>query len=188
MNKYLKNYSLKLNKCLDSSELIKIQELSNDIFLKLKSNKSIVVFGNGGSGSNAIHIVNDLITLKKNLNLTKSSVYSLNSNVAVISCIANDFGYDQIFSEQIKLQLKKGDLVIPLSGSGNSQNILKAIKMSNKMGIDTFGIFGFDGGRAKKMCKKYIHLDVNDMQVSEDMQTIIFHNCCKIIYEKNKKK
>lgn len=186
MSEILTNYKDKIDKCFDNLELTKVQELSKIILEKLSSKKKIAVCGNGGSASNSIHICNDLLILKKKLNLTGSTVLSLNDNIAIQTCLSNDFSYEEIFSLQIKNQLSKGDLLIVLSGSGNSKNIINGINTANSMDLDTYGIFGYDGGKSIKLTKKFIHLKVNDMQVSEDMQTIIFHNICKILYSENK--
>ena len=91
--------------------------------------------------------------------------------------MANDIGYENIFSEQIKVKGVGGDLLIVLSGSGNSKNVINAIKEAKKNKLDTFAILGFDGGKCKKILKDYIHYNVDDMQISEDMQMIVLNMC-----------
>ena len=115
------------------------------------------------------------------------NVESLSSNVAVITCLANDIGYENIYSEQIKNKGKKGDLLIVLSGSGNSKNILKALKVANNLKMKTFAILGYNGGMAKKIAKYPIHTSANDMQVSEDLQMFYLNYCLKELWKIKKK-
>ena len=139
--------------------------------------EKIYICGNGGSAANANHISNDLML---GLNKTKIGlpVISLCSNVAKITCIANDLNYTKIFSNQIKSLCLPYDILIILSGSGNSKNILEAIYAAKKKMI-ILGMLGYDGGKAKKILKNFIHFDINDMQVSEDMQMICFNYIMK---------
>jgi len=141
--------------------------------------KCIYICGNGGSAANAIHIANDWIYgagVKRGIGL---NVEALSSNAAVLTCLANDIGYENIFSEQIRVKGKNGDILIVLSGSGNSQNIISVLNEADKKNIETFAILGFDGGAAKKIAKHPIHFDVNDMQIAEDLQLIVGHICMK---------
>ena len=148
-----------------------------DLIIQTKINKNnVFICGNGGSGANANHIATDFMYIKnqskKKINI---NVESLAANTSTITCIANDIGYDEIFSFQIDAKAKKNDLLIVLSGSGNSKNIIKAIKVAKRKKMQTFGIIGFSGGNAKKYLDKYIHFKINDMQIVEDLQTIVFH-------------
>ena len=86
-------------------------------------------------------------------------------------------GYQNIFSEQLKVKGTEGDLLIVLSGSVNSKNIINAIKMAKKFNLSTFAILGFSGGKCKKIVDDYIHYQINDMQISEDMQMIVLNMC-----------
>ena len=101
-----------------------------------------------------------------------------------MTCLANDIGYDKIFSEQIKSKGSKGDLLIVLSGSGNSKNIISAIKEAHKLKMNTFGILGFNGGKCKKILNNFINYKINDMQISEDLQMIIMNICVKSLMKK----
>ena len=96
-----------------------------------------------------------------------------------MTCIANDFGYEKIFSEQIKIKGKRGDLLICLSGSGNSSNIIYAIKEANRQSMTTFCFLGYDGGNAKSKTKHFFHFKNSDMQHAEDSQILINHICSK---------
>ena len=154
-----------------------INLLYNQILKTWKNKKTIYVCGNGGSAGNANHIANDLIFAAGKKNKKGIKVESLASNPSIITCLANDIGYENIFSEQIRVKGSKGDLLIVLSGSGNSTNVIKAIKEAKKNKLDTFAILGFNGGMCKKIVKNYIHYEVNDMQISEDLQMIVLNIC-----------
>ena len=133
------------------------------------------VCGNGGSGANAIHTANDfLYGITKRIG-SGLRCKALSANTSVITCLANDEGYSEIFAYQIAAEADPGDILIALSGSGNSPNILRAIDVANEKDLSTYGILGFDGGKAKSIVRTAIHTPVNDMQVSEDIQMIILH-------------
>ena len=170
-------YSSRLIKVIKTDKDREINLLYNKIFKAWKKNKTVYVCGNGGSAGNANHIANDLIFAAGKKNRKGIKVESLASNPAIITCLANDIGYENIFSEQIKVKGVGGDLLIVLSGSGNSKNVINAIKEAKKNKLDTFAILGFDGGKCKKILKDYIHYNVDDMQISEDMQMIVLNMC-----------
>lgn len=153
-----------------------------ELLLELRKNKNtIFVCGNGGSAANAIHIANDF-TFGVNPNGEAISIEALPANSSVISCLANDIGYEHIYSHQLKVKARPGDLLLVLSGSGNSPNILNAIDIASSLEMKTVGILGYDGGKAKNMLDLPIHFDINDMQVSEDMQLVVGHILMKAMY------
>jgi D-sedoheptulose 7-phosphate isomerase len=102
-------------------------------------------------------------------------VEALSANAAVLTCLGNDIGYENIFSHQIKIKADADDVLIALSGSGNSPNIINAIDMGNSLQMQTFAILGFTGGKAKNIAQHAIHFSVDDMQISEDLQVIVGH-------------
>lgn len=181
---FTNEYLLKLLACFSDEQISKIQTLSDSLLKVWEENNTVFLCGNGGSGANALHIANDLhfglgdmlIDKKKGL---KSD--ALNSNTAVISCLANDLGYESIFSNQIDVKGSKDDILISLSGSGNSPNVVEAIKAAKRKGMKTFSILGFDGGICKKISDIPIHFQINDMQIAEDTQVIVLNICIKWI-------
>lgn len=179
IDNYLKNMIAILNSLSKKKINLLIKELR-----KLKKNKNrLFICGNGGSGANAIHLANDFLFSK--LSSANIDVEALTSNAAIITCIANDIGYEYIFSKQLEIKAKKNDMLLVFSGSGNSKNIINAINLAKKKNLVVFGIIGFDGGEAKKLLNKYcIHININDMQISEDMQTIIGHIVFKTLVKK----
>lgn len=175
-NSSIKSYVEKISESISKQNEKSLMQLVVTIKQTLKKNKNIFLCGNGGSGANSIHIANDFIYYnQKRKNKLKYNVESLASNPAILTCIANDIDYENVFSFQIKTKANKDDLLIILSGSGNSKNIINAINTAKKIGVKTFGIIGFDGGKAKKILDNSIHFKFDDMQIVEDLQTIVFH-------------
>lgn len=150
--------------------------LMTEIFLQARENGSrIYTMGNGGSAANASHAAGDFLKgasfgLEKRFN-----IICLNDNIPSLMAIANDVGWDDIFIEPLKNFLKKDDIVIGISGSGNSKNILKAIDFSKKIGAKTIGMTGFDGGKLKKVCDLSIHSPAMDMEIAEDIHMAVFN-------------
>ena len=146
----------------------------------MRDGKSIYICGNGGSAANALHIANDLIYGVRNNNkdLYKTAkIEALPANSSVVTCLANDIGYERIYSYQLECKGVKDDILICLSGSGNSDNIYNALNTANKIGMETFSILGFDGGKCKSISKNSIHFCIDDMQIAEDTQLIVMHMC-----------
>ena len=174
-NDFAKNYIRKLNKTVSE---INIEELEIIITLIMKcwvEKKQVFIYGNGGSAGNAIHLANDYIYGINKILGKGLKVHALSANPAVITCLANDEGYEEIFKLQLAVLSNPVEISIALSGSGNSPNILKAIEWCNKHEVTTVSILGFDGGKAKNISQYTIHCNVNDMQISEDLQLIIGH-------------
>ena len=100
----------------------------------------------------------------------------------MITCLANDEGYDQVFSLQLAVLARKGDVLITFSGSGNSPNILKALEEAKTVGMTSYAVLGFSGGKAKALADVPIHFAVNDMQIAEDAQMVIGHMIMQWLY------
>ena len=106
----------------------------------------------------------------------------MSANSAVMTCLANDVGYDHIFSEQLAVQAQKGDVLIALSGSGNSGNIVRVLEQARAMGVRSFAILGFGGGKSKQLADVAIHFPVDDMQIAEDLQLVVGHMVMQWLY------
>lgn len=129
-----------------------------DVFLNAKkNNKSILFMGNGGSASTASHFAADLCKNAMPKSKSKFKTISLVDNAAITTALSNDIGYENVFVYQLSSLMEKGDVVVGISASGNSENIMKAIRYANLNGGVTIGIAGFDGGRLKKEAKYYVH-------------------------------
>jgi len=137
--------------------------------------RRIFLIGNGGSASTASHFVCDLNKTAKIKGLNRSQAFALNDNAPLVFAISNDISYDSVFEEQLKNFLEKDDLVIAISGSGNSENIIKAVNYANEKGAITIGLTGFDGGRLKKICKECLVVPSDKMYHIEDVHLTINH-------------
>jgi D-sedoheptulose 7-phosphate isomerase len=145
----------------------------------------VFICGNGGSAANAIHIANDLFYgAAKNTGKPGIASHALTANQAIVLCIANDLSYEEIFSEQLRAQGRTGDILIVLSGSGNSENIVRAILAARGIGMTSIAILGYSGGACKEMADIPIHFAVDDMQISEDAQLIVGHMLMQWLSEK----
>jgi D-sedoheptulose 7-phosphate isomerase len=141
------------------------------------SNQSIYVIGNGGSAANASHFAQDLakgIFFEKPVAKTMKAI-SLTDNIAHITAIANDTGYQNIFSAQLNTYAQNSDVLICISGSGNSENIVEAVKAAKQKNMFVIGVTGFDGGQLKSMANFSVHVPLNEMCTVESIHSIIFH-------------
>ncbi|MGH1351078.1 MAG: SIS domain-containing protein [Methyloligellaceae bacterium] len=160
-----------------------VHELASELLECWKSGRQVFICGNGGSGANAIHMANDYIYGISKVCGSGLNCHALSENSAVLTCLANDTGYENIFSYQLAVMAKPDDVLIVLSGSGNSPNVLEAIKMAHSKEMKTYGILGFAGGEAKNMVQTPIHFAINDMQISEDLQMIVANMIFQWLYQ-----
>ena len=175
-------YSSRLQGVLASSDWSSVNLLAQDMLRCWQEKRQVFFCGNGGSAGNAVHLANDFLygIAKKTGGGLK--VQALSANPAVMTCLANDVGYESIFSEQLAVQAQAGDLLIALSGSGNSPNIVRVIEQAKVMGVKSYAILGFTGGKCKELADMPIHFPVNDMQIAEDMQLIVGHMMMQWLY------
>lgn len=152
-----------------------VKKLYDDLSRTWDDGRRIYLCGNGGSAGNAIHLANDFIFGAGKSRGIGLRAEALPANQSVISCLANDIGYQEIFAEQLRVKAENGDVLIALSGSGNSPNILRALEVARTMGMSSHAILGFDGGKALSMADNVLHVKINDMQIAEDAQVIIGH-------------
>lgn len=177
-------YLAELKKALETIQLDRFEEIVNIILEVYERGNTIFIMGNGGSGATASHFACDInkgtcFGLKK-----RFKVICLNDNVPTMLAYANDSSYENIFVEQLKNFLRPNDLVIGISGSGNSKNVLKAIKYANENGARTIGLTGFDGGKLADLAKMPLVTKINDMQKVEDSHLIITHIIMQSVYKK----
>ena len=169
------SYQQNLNALLADFDWNPVVELGEWLWDCWCEKRRVFIVGNGGSAANASHLANDFIygiDLPDGYGL---NVEALTANSAVMSCLANDTGYDNIFAQQLKVKGTKGDVLIVLSGSGNSANVVNAVEVAKSLGIKTTAVLGFDGGKCKEIVQLPIHFNINDMQISEDVQVIVGH-------------
>lgn len=139
------------------------------------SGRQVFLCGNGGSAANAIHLANDFLYPVSKTRGSGLRATALSSSAVVLTCIANDEGYDQVFAMQLAVQARANDVLVVLSGSGNSPNVLAAIEQAKKMSVKTYAVVAFAGGRAKSLADVVIHTAVDDMQIAEDLQLMVGH-------------
>ena len=162
-------------------DLNEIRRFSDAIFECYEAGRFVFLCGNGGSGSNASHMCEDLgkSTIRRedytNDSKRRLKVLSLTDNTPYILAWANDEGYDRVFVEQLKNLASPGDLLIAISGSGNSPNVLRAVEWSNANGLRTFGLTGFGGGKLRPIAHQGLHVHVTDMGIVEYIHLTVFH-------------
>lgn len=158
-----------------------VQALADAIFECYESGRFVFVIGNGGSGSNASHFCEDLGkgTLARddfdNDGKKRLRIISLTDNTPYILAWGNDEGFDRVFVEQLKNLASPGDLLIAISGSGNSPNILRAVEWANRNGVKTFGCTGFSGGKLRNLAHENLHVPLDDMGIVESIHLTAFH-------------
>lgn len=184
-NMNLKNeinaYFNKIKETLNNLDREELEILIRILLKAYNDNRQIFICGNGGSALTASHLVCDLNKGASYGRKKRFKTIALTDNVATIMAYANDISYDDVFAEQLKNFLKPGDVVIGISASGNSKNVIKAIKYANKNRGVTIGLSGYDGGRLKKIAKYSVHINKDDMQIVEDVHLIIGHLSMKVL-------
>jgi D-sedoheptulose 7-phosphate isomerase len=175
-------YSSKLQEVLARSDWSSVNLLAQDMLRCWLEKRQVFFCGNGGSAGNAVHLANDFLYGIAKKTGGGLRVQALSANTAVMTCLANDVGYESIFSEQLAVQAQAGDLLIALSGSGNSPNIVRVIEQAKAMDVKSYAILGFTGGKCKELADVPIHFPVNDMQIAEDMQLIVGHMMMQWLY------
>ncbi len=171
----ISDYQKKIITVINNIDYNSIIILCNSLKQAWENNNQVFICGNGGSAANAIHFSNDLIYgISKNCG-KGIKAHALPANQSILTCYANDVSFDEIFSKQLEVLGNPGDILIVLSGSGNSGNIVEAIKKAKEMSMKSFGILGYSGGKALNLVDSAIHIKLNDMEISEDCQLIILH-------------
>ena len=187
IQQFVKKYLEEIKVAIDSIPLKKIEKIVNMIYITYKKNKCIYVIGNGGSGSTASHFACDLGKGTICEEKKRFKIISLNDNMPIITAFANDCGYDNVFSEQLKNILNREDLVISITGSGNSPNIIKAAELAKKRKAKTIGIMGFTGGILKSILDVGVIISGNNYGQIEDIHLILTHVISRYFQEMIKK-
>jgi D-sedoheptulose 7-phosphate isomerase len=183
LEKFCAGYANKLSDVLGSSDWSGVAQLGEDMRECWLAGRQVFFCGNGGSAGNAIHLANDFLYGIAKRTGAGLKVQALSANPAVMTCLANDVGYDYIYSEQLAVLAVSGDLLVVLSGSGNSPNILRVLEQANSMGVKSCAILGYTGGQCKSLADLSIHFPVDDMQIAEDMQLVVGHMLMKWLYQ-----
>lgn len=183
---FIRKYIESVTETLNRIDIESIDKAIQLIEKTVESEGNIYVIGNGGSAATASHLKSDFSNTVGYLNGKRINIHNLTDNISVITAIANDYSYDLVFKKQLEDRLKTGDLLIAISGSGNSKNILKAVEYANEMRVATLAMTGFDGGRLKDLKQLNMHVPINDMQISEDIHLLFNHLITNILIKTNK--
>jgi D-sedoheptulose 7-phosphate isomerase len=157
------------------------QEAVDLVREKFDEGRKIITMGNGGSASTASHYITDW---NKMINLSTGRKFRgvcLADNIGLITAYANDLSYADVFEGQLRALMDEGDLVIAVSGSGNSPNVLKAVEYANANGATSLAVVGYDGGKLKPLCHKSVHVPSFDMQLCEDVHLMFGHMVMKTL-------
>lgn len=170
----LQAYLEKEIEVVKSLNLDEINTVMNVLEEAKDQGKTTYICGNGGSAATASHFVCDF---NKGLNdeASQFNFVCLSDNTPIMMAISNDIGYDETFRYQIKGRIKKGDIFFGISGSGNSGNVINGMEYANSIGAKTIALVGYDGGKMKQIADYYIHVNVNNMQISEDLHMVMDH-------------
>jgi len=165
-----------------------VEALVDTIEEAYRNDKQVFIIGNGGSAANASHLCEDLAkgTLSDFENQKRLRAISLTDNTPAILAWGNDTSYDRIFVEQLKSYANPGDLLVAISGSGNSPNVLVAVEWAKKNGVKTFGITGYDGGKLGPLCDCELRVESFNMGAVEAVHGIAFHYIIEVLHERFK--
>lgn len=172
---HYQEYTTLISETLAKIDFSQLEEVKKALMKAKDRGKNIYIFGNGGSGGTASHIAGDFIKGASYKQEKRFKFVCLNDNFSAIGAISNDISYDHIFSEQVKNFAEEGDLVIGLSGSGNSENVVKGLLEAQTKKATAIAICGYSGGRIKDLADLVIHVPVNDMEIAEDLHLMVFH-------------
>ena len=174
---YFKEYHKYLSELLDNLDYKAIEEVTQLIREKAKDGQIIFLIGNGGSAATASHFATDLVQCSQ----ARAGLYfravSLTDNVPLLTALGNDKGYEEVFAGQIRNLFRKGDMLIAISASGNSPNVIAAARLAKELGGVTVGVIGFDGGELAQICDHVIHVPTNKGEYGpvEDIHLILDH-------------
>jgi D-sedoheptulose 7-phosphate isomerase len=172
---YLERYLAEGTELLRSLPVAAIDRVVEVLIEAQRAERFIYVMGNGGSAANAEHFVNDLGKGEGPSAPRRFKIMSLTSNVSLLTAWANDTDYEHIFAEQLRNFVQPGDVVMALSGSGNSRNVVNAIALGRERGAVTVGLTGFEGGKLKDLCDHCILVSSHNMQHIEAMHLVVLH-------------
>jgi D-sedoheptulose 7-phosphate isomerase len=154
----------------------------NLLLKAFENGNTIYIFGNGGSSATASHFQNDFNKGVSEHTEKKFNFLCLNDNVATMMAVANDIGFEEVFRFQLRGHLKPGDLVVAISGSGNSANVINAAEYAKECGNQIIGLTGFGGGKLRELSDVSLHVPVNSMQITEDVHMVFDHLMMSVFY------
>ena len=172
---YVEDYFERLKALVDAMPVDRIEAMGETLFQAYRHGKQVFVIGNGGSAATASHMACDLGKNTIGPNLRRFRIMSLNDNMPLLSALANDLGYERVFSEQLVNLIRPGDVLIVISGSGRSPNILEAMRYARGRSATIIALLGFDGGDARELADECVLVPSDDYGLVEDMHMILDH-------------
>jgi len=176
---FARDYFNALKAVIDRVDITQVSSFLNELERAYNEDRQIFIVGNGGSAGTASHMACDLaktvLGKKPDKKRRRFRVMSITDNVQLITALGNDFGYEHVFTEQLSLFARRGDLLVVITGSGNSPNIINAVKMAREMGMRTAGMLGFDGGRALPLLDSPVLIQDFNYGFIEDLHMILDH-------------
>lgn len=176
-------YYKALENCINKAPIEHINKAIQIIESAIENDRWVFTCGNGGSASTASHYVTDWAKMRILNTGNKFRAMCLSDNVGMITAYGNDISYDHIFEHSLENYSSAGDVLIVISGSGNSKNVVNAVKKAKELGVITICVVGYDGGRLAKICDCVVHFEAYDMQISEDMHLSFGHIVMKSLCE-----
>lgn len=185
MKDYISEIKTYLEHEIDTLKALDVNEINAALNLLLETfenGNTVFVFGNGGSSATASHFQNDFNKGVSEHTEKKFNFLCLNDNVATVMAVANDIGFEEVFRFQLIGHMRPGDVVMAISGSGNSKNVLNAVEYAKSQGAKVIGLTGFGGGKLKELSDVSLHVPVNSMQITEDIHMVFDHLMMSIFY------
>ena len=186
----MKNIKTKIRQKLQESAYVKLlllqrcakplEDAVSVVITALRKGRSVYLLGNGGSAADAQHIAAELQG-RFYKNRKPLPILALTTNTSLLTAVGNDYGYEKVFSRQVEAHVKKGDIVIAISTSGNSPNVLDAIKVANRRGAITIGLGGRTGGKMKHLVKHCLLAPSNDVARIQECHTTMGHILCDVV-------
>jgi D-sedoheptulose 7-phosphate isomerase len=176
LNEKLTAYAADTAARLMKTDFGKLAEIGERLLKAKAEGHTVFLMGNGGSAATASHVTNDLVKGCRVGDTPGFRAFCLSDSNALVTCLANDFSYEEIYTILLRTYAKAGDVVLAFSGSGNSPNIVHALKTAREMGLATVGLGGRDGGKMKALCDVLLIAPTDSMEMLEDMHLIYFHD------------
>ncbi len=176
---YIKSFFDAIKKCIEEIDISEIEKIADVLYAAWKNERQVFILGNGGSASQASHMAADLgkNTLGRiyDPRIKRFRIMALTDNVSLLTAYANDVGYDEVFSQQLRNLIREHDVLIVITGSGNSPNIVRAVEYARECNAITIGLLGFDGGKVKSLLDYEITVRSNNYGVIESVHPAIHH-------------
>ncbi len=174
---YFRKYCDYVQKLLSEIDIESVKRVVDCLLEARENNKTIYFAGNGGSASTASHFAQDMGEVGRKIRGKGFRTQSINDNVSALTAISNDYSYDNVFSLQIQYNFDAGDVLVVISASGNSPNVIKAVELAKEKGGSTVALVGFDGGRLAQICDHIVHVQSKKGEYGpvEDIHLILNH-------------